>query len=448
LYILNKFFRLVSGDLSSCQTIFFPVGVAETGQPGSGKYYFRVSIILLLQCTASIPSAGDTMNSDINIERILHHLLDCIGAPPGPLPQRCNGRWERLLAIMEQKRVLTLLGPYLPIIAGDAVSSLSMRIINTSIVTNKTRNAFVIRQTVELAGFFDQEGIPVLFLKGAAGLLRGLYRPEERVLTDIDILIPPDAYDSAVAVLTRNGYTSAKTTVPDFHHHATPFIHKDRVGEVEIHFEPYDLSMLSRPAMEHIWQDADTITVENIPIAVPSLTDHAWILMRSAFTEKVCFPRLIESFELASIVRHSQNTLNYDVLSLRAHRDRIEGLLQSYSSSCDFYFNTALPIPFSPMHIERWSSWSIALQKSYGSEQKIPVYKKRFVFLMFIVDHDILSKIKSLRWLIRYEHLYDSLRLPHLHRITRNSIRLIKDIGSYLYCRIEFSLKNRDHAAD
>lgn len=385
------------------------------------------------------------MDSYIGIERIIHHLLDCIGAPPEPLPQRCNGRWERLLAIMEQKRVLTLLGPSLPDIAGDSVSLLSMRIIHTATVTNKTRNTLVIRQIMELAGIFEHEGIPVLFLKGAAGLLRGLYSPEERVLTDIDILIPPDTYESVRTILISNGYTSAATPVPDFHHHATPFIHKDRIGEVEIHFEPYDLSMLSRPAMEHIWQDADHLTMGGISVSVPSLTDHAWILMRSAFTEKVCYPRLIESFELASIVRNSHNTLKYDVLSFRAHRENVEGLLQSYSSSCGYYFNTELPIQFSPLHIENWRSWSIVLQRVYGSEQKIPVYKKRFVFLMFLVDHDFPSKIKSLRWLIQYEHLYDSLRLPHLHRITRNSIRLMKDIGAYFYCRIEFLLKNKYH---
>ena len=57
---------------------------------------------------------------------------------------------------------------------------------------NKARNIKLSMEIVELAKMFREAGIPAMFLKVAAGLVRGLYPLAWRFISDIDVMVSPE----------------------------------------------------------------------------------------------------------------------------------------------------------------------------------------------------------------------------------------------------------------
>jgi len=104
---------------------------------------------------------------------------------------------------------------------------------------NLNRNLQIIEQSHDLIRILSNEGIEPLFLKGAGHLLQNLYRdPGDRIMSDIDILIPEDALSRAANILYANGYSHPEEfKADDFekHHHLPGFEHKGYVAMVELH---------------------------------------------------------------------------------------------------------------------------------------------------------------------------------------------------------------------
>lgn len=104
---------------------------------------------------------------------------------------------------------------------------------------NHYRNLRIMDQAREIAGVLSGEGIRPVFLKGAAGLVSGLY-PEtaDRIMIDIDILVPSGEIDQAARAIQEMGYRYAdEAAVPDLHHHHHyPMMIRDgEVAGIELH---------------------------------------------------------------------------------------------------------------------------------------------------------------------------------------------------------------------
>lgn len=78
---------------------------------------------------------------------------------------------------------------------------------------NAARNLLLVHRFRRLAGALAEAGVPVAPLKGL-WLLATAYRadPEHRVLADLDLLIPADRADDAVAHLAALGYRETDTS--------------------------------------------------------------------------------------------------------------------------------------------------------------------------------------------------------------------------------------------
>ena len=104
---------------------------------------------------------------------------------------------------------------------------------------NRARNLQNIEQLKELNELFLAYDIHVVFLKGTAHLLEGLYMDiAERMIGDIDLLVAPEKMEEAAGLLVKNGYVAMTTYLPeDFVRtkHYPRMIHKDKVFAVEIH---------------------------------------------------------------------------------------------------------------------------------------------------------------------------------------------------------------------
>lgn len=77
-------------------------------------------------------------------------------------------------------------------------------------------------QASQALAVLGRAGVPCMLLKGAAGLAAGWFRPGERRLTDVDVLLPPSRLSEAVALLVGHGWPSVFRTpsAPDARRHS------------------------------------------------------------------------------------------------------------------------------------------------------------------------------------------------------------------------------------
>lgn len=93
-----------------------------------------------------------------------------------------------------------------------SVPDLVERYFGAMLRLNRKRNAQLQDQAVEVARALNEIDVTPVFLKGAAGLLSGLYEePGIRMMSDLDILVPSDRGGDCVARLAALGYVPAKS---------------------------------------------------------------------------------------------------------------------------------------------------------------------------------------------------------------------------------------------
>ncbi len=104
---------------------------------------------------------------------------------------------------------------------------------------NRVRNTNLREQLAEIGELFAQESIPLIILKGGCELVLPRYRElYQRLVGDLDILVPEDAGPAAMTLLQSIGYVSAFDNdkfynSPD--HHDAPMVCEDWPAAVEIH---------------------------------------------------------------------------------------------------------------------------------------------------------------------------------------------------------------------
>jgi hypothetical protein len=288
----------------------------------------------------------------------------------------------------------------------------------------KLRNEHMLAHISSLAKVFADNKIPVLFLKGAAGLLKEMYPPEARSLADIDIVVQNGYMEQAVCLLYDSGYTrNEQNYVPPYHHHVSLLDHPSYRGQVELHFEPYDFSMLHRPVLPTLWKDAERIVRDGLEFLVPSATDHAWIMMRSHGYSKATLPRFYEAIEMQCI-QQSGGSIDFEVLKYRSRRDMIPGLYDGILYTLDAFFDTRLPDSHYHRKISKaWIAWSDGRnRKKYGADYRVRGPEIRFAGLFFHNYDTVSGKLRLLKKFVQYESQYDR----ESYRWIRNNDRLLR----------------------
>jgi hypothetical protein len=81
---------------------------------------------------------------------------------------------------------------------------------------NRERNQQISTQATALNTLLLDHEITPLFLKGTGNLLAGIYTDiAERMIGDIDFILPKEQYTKAIALLREDGYTD----VLKYHYH-------------------------------------------------------------------------------------------------------------------------------------------------------------------------------------------------------------------------------------
>ena len=105
---------------------------------------------------------------------------------------------------------------------------------------NGRRNVDLLEQLHDVAERFAAEDLVLVALKGAGHILRGVWAdPADRMMNDLDLLVPAERADEAQALLKAAGYELAPgpDREPDQHH--LPSLRLEhRFGAIEVHREP------------------------------------------------------------------------------------------------------------------------------------------------------------------------------------------------------------------
>ena len=126
---------------------------------------------------------------------------------------------------------------------------------------NVVRNQLILEQIEAITELLNQNNIYPVYLKGAAYLLDGLYEDiGERILGDIDFLVPEENYLFTAALFEREGYTKFRQMsdyeVVDEMKHYPRLLHSDFIAVIEIHRLPVDEGQLK-------WFNSEIIKKEN-----------------------------------------------------------------------------------------------------------------------------------------------------------------------------------------
>jgi len=105
---------------------------------------------------------------------------------------------------------------------------------------NRERNQQIITQAKEINTLLQENSITPIFLKGTGNLLEGLYDDmAERMVGDIDFIVPEKSYQKTIEILKNDGYAKVHDTrydFPSFKHY--PRLNKpNKIAAAEIHKE-------------------------------------------------------------------------------------------------------------------------------------------------------------------------------------------------------------------
>ena len=138
-------------------------------------------------------------------------------------------------------------------------------------ILNRQRNARIRTEAIGVARSLNALGVAPVLLKGAANLLAGLYpSPADRMMTDLDVMVPRAALAECVAALRRQGYVELHDNGFPAHHHYPPLGRPGDAASLELHVEPLDLPYRRLLPANDIVASAAAWELEGARFAVPS----------------------------------------------------------------------------------------------------------------------------------------------------------------------------------
>lgn len=134
---------------------------------------------------------------------------------------------------------------------------------------NRNRNISILEQAKDLASLFNSHSIEHVFLKGTALLALDCYQDNaERMVGDIDILIPSSQIQKAYKLAQENGYEPMESTFStDFfeHKHLPRMVPLKSISALELHiklFAKYEFEALTPT---NVLDQKNTNAILNVP---------------------------------------------------------------------------------------------------------------------------------------------------------------------------------------
>lgn len=133
------------------------------------------------------------------------------------------------------------------------------------------KNQILLDQARGLAAALEQEGIPVVFLKGMAALLGFYGDPGLRVMKDLDVLVPGDCADRAAGILEARGFAFRdKFASRDFlrrYAHGCEFF-SPRFGKIDLHWHAFH-DLLNDAGDRLVWENRRSVDLKGLSVSIP-----------------------------------------------------------------------------------------------------------------------------------------------------------------------------------
>jgi len=146
--------------------------------------------------------------------------------------------------------------------------------LHTLHAMNLERNTHLRHQLIEAVRTLNTAGIKPLLLKGSGQLLQPIHEDiGNRIMSDLDILIPMEQISDAMDALMDIGYREADITYETQKlHHCTPLIRPGDYGPIELHRRALQNEISHVLPTGKIWEDARSNTINGIHFFLPSPT--------------------------------------------------------------------------------------------------------------------------------------------------------------------------------
>ena len=255
--------------------------------------------------------------------------------PPAEALTAVNARsldWDWILRRAEAERLAPLL---YAVVRSLPLPGAVLDRLRAAWVNGRRQHLLGVEQLCRVLAAFDDEGVPVLTLKGPA-LGEALYRdPGLRPFTDLDLLIRPADVARALSLLSALGYRHL-----DVGHslpyelawrHAASFLggdHPDRLP-IDLHWGLLDYPGIA-PApeidLQEIWERAVKVEAWDQP-AWGLCPEDLLIYLALHWGVHHAFSGLVWRLDLALLLRRYGGTLDWDAVTERARRWRVRGAL-------------------------------------------------------------------------------------------------------------------------
>lgn len=182
-----------------------------------------------------------------------------------------NATWHRLLPLVSSHLTKPEISKHIPEITVGKMRRYGY--------ASLARNMLLQNELSRITGLFNEQGIKIIVLKGAA-LLGTIYENIAlRPMNDIDVLVRTDDLFRAEAIALQQGYNSARGTVyierEENLRHLPNLVHTEKQIMLEIHRHITDVDgPFSNISLDDIWSRARPLSIQGTPALTLSSEDH------------------------------------------------------------------------------------------------------------------------------------------------------------------------------
>lgn len=175
---------------------------------------------------------------------------------------------------------------------------------------NLERNLACESQLEQLIAMLDSVGVQPVLLKGAAAIVGGLYPTAgERMISDLDILVPAEKLSDILANMRAAGYRPVeigRELVENgewqaLSHHYPPLVGPGLPAAVELHLQPVDLAFVDLLPGDEVFRNAVTLRWRGKDCLIPSPDHflahnviHSFLVNTQSKLERVSLRQLFE----------------------------------------------------------------------------------------------------------------------------------------------------------
>jgi hypothetical protein len=350
------------------------------------------------------------MNYEYALRQCSDYLLDILDVPPAPLPDRARDQWKNLLNLANDQRIYHYLAAWMLEYWDEAMSEKLKGKLRYDLEWNKARNIKLSIEIAELAKMFREAGIPAMFIKGAAGLVRGLYPPGWRYISDIDVMVKENDKEYTDRTLKSMGFCNSNIGFYKHHHHLAPYSNDSKISSIEIHLKPY-YHNFKNSIVDDIWNCSDILTFKLEPITIPSITDHVWILLRKELVSKILYPRISELLEM-NFINNSEYLVNHETIIQRSALENIPNILNKTSFCTSRFLGIYSSNLFDKDKFKQFQTESIRFQKLKTNQKMVFIRLiSLFASVRYLSGSGIINKMTTLIRILRSYTALEILKL-------------------------------------